>query len=465
MSTSSSRVGPAAPARRAARSSGQRRVLHDRDLTGELGEQPDGPRHDVVEVDRAVQERLDGPALGRRQRLDRGQPVDEQPVALVGGHPPGAGVRLGDVALVLQHRHVVADRRRRDAQVVPLDQRLGARPAPGSPRSPRRSRGARRACGPRARAPPLAGGRPLLALTTAECQCTPNRADWRGPRVSGGRDRPAADRPAPWTATPVMSSPAGAAADAADARVAAERGLVVEDARPASAAPWCAPRSAGGLTVVLEDRHGRRRGSRSGRVPAGGPPVRLVRPAQPAAPAAPGVRQRVGGGPRSAGARRPRSRIYVEGSTTRSSSRRSGATTCGSKASWSSSWAASTTWRPPSPSSAPRRDRRLGVLVDHLVAGQQGVAAGRPGRPPHVLVVGHPYVDIWQAVRPAALASRPGRRCPAAAVEGGRLRRAGLAGRPARRLAADPRRRRSYADLEPSLLGRVEELIDFVTAR
>ena len=73
-----------------------------------------------------AQERLDRLALGRRQRLDGGEPVDEQPVALVGGDPPGAGVRLGDVALVLERGHVVADRGRRDAQVVPLDQRLGA---------------------------------------------------------------------------------------------------------------------------------------------------------------------------------------------------------------------------------------------------------------------------------------------------------------------------------------------------
>ena len=62
----------------------------------------------------------------RRQRLDRRQPVDEEPVALVGRDPPGAGVRLGDVALLLERRHVVADRGRRDAEVVPLDQRLGA---------------------------------------------------------------------------------------------------------------------------------------------------------------------------------------------------------------------------------------------------------------------------------------------------------------------------------------------------
>ena len=55
-----------------------------------------------------------------------GQPVDEQPVALVGRDPAGAGVRLGDEPLLLQRGHVVADGGRRDAEPVPLDQRLGA---------------------------------------------------------------------------------------------------------------------------------------------------------------------------------------------------------------------------------------------------------------------------------------------------------------------------------------------------
>ena len=105
---------------------GQRRVLHDGDLPGELGEQPHRPAHHVVEVDRAVEEALDGPPLGRRQRLDAGEPVDEEPVALVGGDAAGAGVRLGDVALVLQGRHVVAHGRRGDPEVVPLGEGLGA---------------------------------------------------------------------------------------------------------------------------------------------------------------------------------------------------------------------------------------------------------------------------------------------------------------------------------------------------
>ena len=70
--------------------------------------------------------------LRSRQRLDVLEPVDELAVALLGGHPARAGVRLGDVALGLQHRHVVAHGRTGHAQVVPLDQRSSSRSAPWS---------------------------------------------------------------------------------------------------------------------------------------------------------------------------------------------------------------------------------------------------------------------------------------------------------------------------------------------
>src|SRR6478609_9511113 len=55
----------------------------------------------------------------------------------------------------------------------------------------------------------------------------------------------------------------------------------------------------------------------------------------------------------------------------------------------------------------PGPGRRLGVLVDHLVAGSKeskiadAVRRGPGGE--HTLVVGHPYIDIWQAVKPARL--------------------------------------------------------------
>ena len=52
---------------------------------------------------------------------------------------------------------------------------------------------------------------------------------------------------------------------------------------------------------------------------------------------------------------------------------------------------------------SPGPQRRLGVLVDHLVPGskESRIAAAVSG--PHVLVAGHPFVDIWQAVKPAAV--------------------------------------------------------------
>ena len=56
----------------------------------------------------------------------------------------------------------------------------------------------------------------------------------------------------------------------------------------------------------------------------------------------------------------------------------------------------------------PGPGRRLGVLVDHLVAGSKEAriaatrSAGGPGGA-HTLVVGHPFVDIWQAVKPGRL--------------------------------------------------------------
>ena len=59
---------------------------------------------------------------------------------------------------------------------------------------------------------------------------------------------------------------------------------------------------------------------------------------------------------------------------------------------------------------APGQGRRLGVLVDHLVAGSKETRiADEVRRGPygsHALVVGHPYVDIWEAVKPARVGLR-----------------------------------------------------------
>ncbi len=122
---------------------------------------------------------------------------------------------------------------------------------------------------------------------------------------------------------------------------------------------------------------------------------------------------------------------------------------------------------PPSPS------RRYGVLVDHLVAGSkesriaQAVTAGPHGA--HVLIVGHPFVDVWQCVTPRALGI-PGWPDVPRGVDWktGVCRALGWpAGTPADLARAWQRvlgAVSSYRDLEPALLGRVEQLIDFVTA-
>jgi hypothetical protein len=121
---------------------------------------------------------------------------------------------------------------------------------------------------------------------------------------------------------------------------------------------------------------------------------------------------------------------------------------------------------------APGPGRRLGVLVDHLVAGSkewhEAAAVARLGASEHVLVVGHPYVDVWQAVRPERLGLRAWPTVPRGRPwKEGVLAALGWPCATQADVAAGWRRIlgsvSSYADLEPDLLGRVEELIDFVT--
>jgi Protein of unknown function (DUF3097) len=113
---------------------------------------------------------------------------------------------------------------------------------------------------------------------------------------------------------------------------------------------------------------------------------------------------------------------------------------------------------------SPAPGRRLGVLVDHLVAGSKETRIAASVRSPDVLITGHPFIDIWAAVRPSAvgIAAWPDVP-PGQPWKEGVLRAIGW---PPEVPAAWQRILRSvtsYADLEPGLLGRVEELIDFVT--
>ncbi|GAB3484375.1 DUF3097 domain-containing protein [Amycolatopsis cihanbeyliensis] len=108
--------------------------------------------------------------------------------------------------------------------------------------------------------------------------------------------------------------------------------------------------------------------------------------------------------------------------------------------------------------------RRLGVLVDHLVEGSKESRLVNAIRDENVLVTGHPYVDIWQAVKPASVGIRAWPSVPRD-VEWKRGICAALGwGEPYegwQRVLAGVR---SFRDLETPLIGAVERLIDFVTA-
>ncbi|MDT5260375.1 MAG: hypothetical protein QOD10_5455 [Mycobacterium sp.] len=120
----------------------------------------------------------------------------------------------------------------------------------------------------------------------------------------------------------------------------------------------------------------------------------------------------------------------------------------------------------------PGPGRRLGVLVDHLVAGSkeariaEAVRRGPGGA--DTLVVGHPYVDIWQAVKPQRLGLAAWPSVPRHMEwKHGACHALGMSHANQADIARAWRRIRSrvrdWNDLEPALIGRVEELIDFVT--
>jgi len=119
----------------------------------------------------------------------------------------------------------------------------------------------------------------------------------------------------------------------------------------------------------------------------------------------------------------------------------------------------------------PGPDRRVGVLVDHLVAGsKESRIADDVRRSPlgaHVLVVGHPFVDVWAAVKPDRIGLSAWPEIPrsvewkkgvCAHLGWPHASQADIA-RAWQHILAQVQ---SYDDLEPALLGRVEELIDFV---
>lgn len=122
----------------------------------------------------------------------------------------------------------------------------------------------------------------------------------------------------------------------------------------------------------------------------------------------------------------------------------------------------------------PSPTRRLGVLVDHLVRGSKETrlaeqAMREPGARGNVLILGHPYVDVWQAVKPERVGLRAWPDIPRGTdIKVGTLRALGWPSAEQADIAEGWQRIlasvRSYADVEPTLSGRIEELIDWVTA-
>lgn len=112
----------------------------------------------------------------------------------------------------------------------------------------------------------------------------------------------------------------------------------------------------------------------------------------------------------------------------------------------------------------PAPGRRLGVLLDHLVDGSKETLVARQVRHPHVLVTGTPFVDVWAAVRPGVVGIEAWPDVPHGVPwKAGVLDALGIAAHPGefwRQLLGSVR---TYADLDPTLVGAVERLIDFVT--
>ncbi|SDQ28179.1 Protein of unknown function [Actinopolyspora saharensis] len=112
----------------------------------------------------------------------------------------------------------------------------------------------------------------------------------------------------------------------------------------------------------------------------------------------------------------------------------------------------------------PAGHRRLGVLVDHLVDRSKESRIAERVSSPDVLVTGHPYVDVWQAVRPESvgIAQWP-------EVAHGTDWKSGVCAALGWADPAEGWRRvlgavDDFRDLRSPLVGAVERLIDFVTA-
>jgi hypothetical protein len=248
-------------------------------------------------------------------------------------------------------------------------------------------------------------------------------------------------------------------------RVEAERGLVVEDSEGRFCGAVVALEKG---AVTLEDRHGKRRvfpltpgaflleGQRVTLIPPAPAPTRPARTASGsvAAPAAERARAKVA----------KASRIYVEGKHDAELVEKIWGDDLRDVGVVVEYLEGIDDLAVIVRDFAPEPGRRLGVLVDHLVSGSKETRIAASVRSPHVLIVGHPFIDIWAAVRPSAVGITAWPDVPRGQPwKEGVLDALGWPPETPKAWQRILRSVTSYADLEPALLGRVEELIDFVT--
>src|SRR5688500_3400850 len=259
--------------------------------------------------------------------------------------------------------------------------------------------------------------------------------------------------------------------------VPVERGMVLEDVQSGWVGAVTRVEKSGGMhVVVLEDRRGK---SRTFRLGFGflleGRAIRLMPPAPRPATAGPAAGRTASGSVRVAGQRAQvakASRIWVEGKHDAELVEKV----------WGDDLRVEGIVVEPLhgiddlagavADFRPGPGRRLGVLVDHLVPDSKesriaDAVMASPGAAGNVLIVGHPYVDVWQAIRPSVLGIPQWPVTPrgtdwmtrflaAFGWPHGTKEDIGLGWQ--KLLGAV----RTYADLEPALLGRVEEVVDFL---
>lgn len=111
----------------------------------------------------------------------------------------------------------------------------------------------------------------------------------------------------------------------------------------------------------------------------------------------------------------------------------------------------------------PTADRRLGVLLDHLVSNTKEWHIASDVDDENVLITGHPYVDVWQAIKPATIGIAAWPEIPKGTDwKAGVCAALGFRGTPGALWPKLLERVSSFRDLEPGLVGAVEQLIDFV---